>query len=97
MMDAVGALLTLLPIRYARDVSFLIVACAVADAVFPQPKAGSAWVRPRRVVSALGCNWLQAVNRIRPGTPEATVTPADVLARVDHVAVKVSDLERRVP
>ena len=109
-MDPVGALLSFLPVQYGRDISFLIVVCAAADAVIPQPKVGSWWVKPRRVVSAIGCNWLQATNRIRAGSVEATVTPADVLAKVhavESVAIahteaiaanngKIADVQRKV-
>lgn len=64
--------------------AYLTWFCACADAIFPQPKPGSRWVKLRRLISIQAINVGAAVNRILPGTLDATVTNLDVLRRVEE-------------
>ena len=66
-MDPVSYILSLLPARLAVPVLAAIGVCAVLDAMLPQPPAGSLWVVPRRILSAIGANWLNARNVLPAG------------------------------
>ncbi|MBB3174868.1 hypothetical protein FHR90_002715 [Endobacter medicaginis] len=66
-MDPVSYILSLLPARLAVPALAAIGLCAVLDAMLPQPPSGSPWVLPRRILSAIGANWLNARNLAQPG------------------------------
>ena len=68
-MDPVSYILSLLPARAAMPLLAAIGLCAVLDAVLPQPKGGSVWVLPRRILTAIGANWLYARNLLPAGKP----------------------------
>ena len=75
-------LLSLLPTRYLLGAVLLLWLCSVIAPFLPQPPAGSRWVIPRRVLDALANNYLSARNAVQAGSPQATVTPFDVLESV---------------
>lgn len=75
-------LINLLPVVYVMPVLIVIVVCGAIDAQFPQPKAGSVWIIPRKVISVIGLNVGNAQNRIRPGSEAATIMPSDVMNAV---------------
>lgn len=106
-MDPVSFLVAALPPRWAGGVFGLVAVCAWLDAAIPQPGPGSAWIKPRRLMSWIGGNWANARNSIQPGSVAATVTPAALLEVVtaghvsaaeqrDVITGKLADVQRRV-
>ena len=82
-MDATSvAILTVLPWRYAVGILVLWGLCAHLAPFVGVPKAGSIWVRPRQLLDLVAGNYRNAENAVRPGSPEATVRPSDVLREV---------------
>ena len=68
---ALDALWALLPLRYVPYALAVCGLCAAIDAYFPQPVPGSRWVPIRRLISFIGFNLGNALNRIQPGSPAA--------------------------
>ena len=60
-------LLAVVPPKYLAYVAAACGAAAMLDAWLPQPKAGSVWVWPRKVISLLGQNYGHAANAVKPG------------------------------
>ncbi len=79
-IPAIGPALPFLPL--------LLPLCALIDALVPQPAAGSVWVVPRKLVSAIGFNFLHASNAVQPGA-----LPASVSSAADGVISAIADVK----
>ena len=70
-MDMSSAL-AIVPAKYLGLVLAIMGLCAALDALIPQPKPGSPWVFPRKILSLIAQNYKHAENVKKPGeTPKA--------------------------
>lgn len=67
---------------YAVWIPVAVLLCSVVDAVFPQPVAGSIWVKPRQVVSLVSISILHARNAVPAGAPPTAVAIANAAEAV---------------
>ena len=76
LLSAISAIPAVGP--YLGYVPLFIAVCAFADAMIPQPAAGSRWVGVRRVISVVGGSFGAARNAVLPGQTAASTKPASV-------------------
>lgn len=67
LLAAMQVLWGLIPQQYLGYAGVAVAVASIADAVIPQPAAGSAWVIPRKVISRLGVNFGHAANAKQAG------------------------------
>ena len=69
----ISSVVAVLPARYVVFVFAALGVCAIADALMPQPPAGSDWVPARRLLHVLASNYLNARNAVPAGAVPASV------------------------
>ena len=67
-------LLTSLPNSWQGYAAFIIITCNLVTVCIRPPAAGSRWILPYRLISALALNIGWATNHIRPGHAGNTTT-----------------------
>ena len=95
MMSTLEMLVPAPWVPYVLFALFTVVTiCSAIDASFPQPLAGSVWVVPRKIVSMIAMNFLNAKNAALPGmTPQLAAIAAEIQTVAAFVPTVITTLD----